>query len=98
MQPMVSHGPQSSGQLVQLSYSLASQTPLGHTEQTPQSFWHEAQVSVPWHSPSPQPGQMPQSSGQVKQFSVAASQLLLPQVSQASQSGAQLKQSSGGSQ
>jgi len=90
---MVSHWPQSWGQMAQVSYG--SHTWFGHTEQTPQSVLQEAQVSLLLHRPSPQFGHAPQSSGQVKQSSVNESQLLLPQVSQAPQSGAQLRQSSG---
>jgi hypothetical protein len=67
---------------------------LPHTEQTPQSCEQEAQVSVPVQLPSPQPTHLPQSLGQVKQVSVAASQGPSPQVLQAPQSGAQDMQSS----
>ena len=78
--------------------SKGSHTVLGHTEQTPQSCWHEAQFSVPVQRPSPQPGQLPQSAGQLKQFSIAGLHEPLPQASHAPQSGAQERQSSGGLQ
>ena len=85
--------PQSTAQLVQLSYD--SHLPLPHTEQTPQSCAHDAQVSVPAHEPSPQLGQAPQSLGQVKQFSLGAWQGPSPHDGHAPQSGAHDRQSSG---
>jgi hypothetical protein len=87
-QPLVWHGPQSAGQLMHVSYSSDSHLPLPQTEQTPQSYGHDAHVSLPEHEPSPQPGHLPQSFSHKKQLSLNGSQKPSPQPGHLPQSGA----------
>jgi hypothetical protein len=62
--PRAVHAPQSAAQFVHVSYG-PSHFPLPQTEQTPQSWGHEAQVSLASHVPFPHAAHSPQSRGQV---------------------------------
>lgn len=93
-QVITRHVPQSAVQFVQVSNSSDSQTMFPQKEQTPQSRAQLAQVSLPAQRPSPQPMQIPQSSGHVKQLSELMLQVPSPQVGQGSQSSGQVTQSS----